>query len=111
MARQLPNTPPQVAATGFASATDMAAGDTRLLVAGSFDNGTAFVNWWDNVMWNNATAPLMQGKVLQNFTAVSVFQAQDIKFWGLTNESEIHSYIIDRQNPLSWRYDQAVKTD
>jgi hypothetical protein len=52
----------------------------------------------------------MQGKVIQNFTAVSVFESESIRFFGLTNESEIHSYTVDRASPLSWTHDEAVKT-
>jgi hypothetical protein len=88
----------------------LAAGGINLLVVGNEANGTAFASYWDNTTWHNATTPLLQGKILTNFTSVSVFESDEIKFFGLTNDSEIHSYIVDRKNPVSWTYNQAVIT-
>ena len=88
----------------------MDAGPVNLLVTGVFANGSAFVAHWDNSTWHQASEPILQGKVFTNLTAVSVFESKQVKVFGLTNESEIHSYTIDRKNPLSWTYDQAVIT-
>ncbi|KAB5562994.1 hypothetical protein GE09DRAFT_766860 [Coniochaeta sp. 2T2.1] len=102
--------PPRIAATSYNHPADMDQGPINLLVVGSFANGSAFANYWDNKTWHNATTPLLQGKVLTNFTSVALFQSSEIKFFGLTNDSEIHSYTIDRRNPVSWTYGDAIIT-
>lgn len=104
------STAPQISAAGYSQADAMSAGPVNILVAGAYANGSVFATYWDNTTWHNATTPLMQGKVYTNFSAVSVFEADQLKLFGLTNESEIHSYILDRKNPQSWTYDQAVIT-
>lgn len=106
----MPPTPPRISATAFSNAADLKAGAINLLVVGSQANGSAFASYWDNSTWHNASAPLLQGKVLTNFTSLSVFQSSQVRLFGLTNESEIHSFVVDRKNPLSWTYDQAVIT-
>lgn len=86
----------------------LGADPTYIVVVGSYANGSAFATYWDDTDWINASAPLMQGKIYTNFSSLSAFQAENLKVFGLTNESEIHSYILDRHNPLSWTYDMAI---
>jgi hypothetical protein len=106
----VPTPGPEISATGFDNAADLTAGPINILVSGVYANGSAFATYWDNTTWHDPAAPILQGKVITNFTSVSVFDAVQLKVFGLTNESEIHSYTIDRKNPLSWTYDQAVIT-
>lgn len=73
-------------------------------------NGTVQVNYWNNQTWHISEEPMMLGKVYANFTSIGMFQAEDIMFYGLTNEGEIHSYKVDRRDPLSWSYGEMVKT-
>jgi len=87
----------------------MSVGPINLLVVGRQDNGTAFASYWDNSTWHKPAAPLLQGKVFLNFTSVALFQSDEIKMFGVTNDSGIHSYIVDRKNPLSWTHDQTVR--
>lgn len=94
----------------FANATNITAGPLDLMVVPCFDNGSVIVNWWDNTVWSFGNEPILQGKVYTNFTAATLLPAEDLKFFGVTDEGAIQAYTIDRAAPVSWTYDSEVDT-
>jgi hypothetical protein len=89
----------------------MAAGAVDIAVVTNYNNGSIQVMYYDNTTWHSNEFPVLQGGHSQNFTSVSLVHGSDLKFYGLTNGSEIHSYKIDRMNPTLWSFDEIVSTN
>ncbi|KAH8888732.1 hypothetical protein GQ53DRAFT_229808 [Thozetella sp. PMI_491] len=102
LAKALPSIPPRLAAQGFINPKKDKTGFANLLLAQSYPNGTLLANFWNNSDWHGNAEPTLQGKVFSNWTNVAL--TGDMKFFGLTNTSEIHQFSVDRSSPLSWTY-------
>lgn len=102
---------PELSAIGFANSKDANPGPRRLIVGARFDNGTVGINSWNTTTWRGQDFPTMKGQTFDKFTAMALLAAEDLKFFGITDAGEIQSYTIDRDDPLSWTYDQQVNTN
>lgn len=99
---------PQIAAGGFSNETEDLAAVNKFLVVTRDSTGRVYSNYWDTASWTTNIEPSIKGTSKEIWEAIALVNAEDLMFYGLTNDGNIKSFTIDRTSPFNWMLSRVV---